>query len=105
MLDAANRALNFAKGKKKSDLDSNGMFFWAEVKLIQIVGEAATQISPATKKRFSQIPWNQLIGMRNRLAHAYFDINLDILWTTIREHLPLLSKQVAEILDSSKIQE
>ena len=55
-----------------------------------IVGEAATQITDATREEWPAIPWDAIIGMRHRLVHAYFSINLDIVWRTVQEELPRL---------------
>ena len=62
----------------------------ALVKEIEIVGEAAARVSEATREHWTDIPWDELIGMRNRLVHAYFDVNLDIVWQTVQEDLPKL---------------
>ncbi|MEW6081357.1 MAG: HepT-like ribonuclease domain-containing protein [Bacillota bacterium] len=57
---------------------------------MEITSEAAYRLSPETRENLPEIPWEDIIGMRHRLVHAYFDINLDILWQTIREDLPAL---------------
>ena len=62
----------------------------ALVKDIEIVGEAAYRISDTAKDKHTDIPWDDIIGMRHRLVHAYFDINLDILWSTVTDDLPAL---------------
>jgi uncharacterized protein with HEPN domain len=64
--------------------------FLALVKVIEIIGEAASRVSPEYQANHPQIPWPAMSGMRNRLVHAYFDINLRILWQTTQEDLPLL---------------
>jgi uncharacterized protein with HEPN domain len=92
MLDAANEAISFVQGKLRSDLDDNRMLVLALVKEVEIIGEAAYQTSPETREQLDKIPWEDIIGMRHRLVHAYFDINLDILWQTIRQDLPGLVK-------------
>ena len=88
MQDAANEATTFAQGKKRSDLDDNRMLVLALVKDIEIIGEAAYQISQETREQLQDIPWEDIVGMRHRLVHAYFDINLDFLWQTVQEDLP-----------------
>jgi uncharacterized protein with HEPN domain len=55
----------------------------AHVKCIEIIGEVATKISKESREDLPQIPWVNIIGMKNRLIYAYFDINLDILWKTV----------------------
>ena len=90
MLDAAHEAMGFAKGRTRSDLDGDRMLVLSLVKDIEIIGEAAFQISRSTRNQLQDIPWDDIIGMRHRLVHAYFDINLDILWRTVEDDLPAL---------------
>jgi uncharacterized protein with HEPN domain len=90
MLDAANEALSFAHDRVRTDLDNNRMLVLSLVKAVEIVGEAAYQVSDPTRAQLPQIPWDDIIGMRHRLVHAYFAINLDILWQTVVNDLPLL---------------
>jgi uncharacterized protein with HEPN domain len=60
---------------------------------IEIIGEAASKISKEKQTELSQIPWSQIIAMRNRLIHAYFDVDLDIVWKTVTEDLkPLINE-------------
>ena len=88
MLDAAQEAIAFATGRTRSDLNDSRMLVLSLVKAIEIIGEAAFRISPATRAELQDIPWDAIIGMRHRLVHAYFDINLDILWRTVTDELP-----------------
>ncbi len=83
MLDAAREALRFCEGRLRADLGSNRMLLLSVVKSIEIVGEAATQISPESRRELPDIPWDDIVGTRNRLVHAYFRINLDIVWQTV----------------------
>lgn len=69
------------------------------MKEIEIIGEAAYQLSAATREQMPDIPWEDIIGMRHRLVHACFDINLDILWNTVVEDLPLLIKALQQALE------
>ena len=90
MLDAARAACHFIQGRSRDDLDHDLQLVWALVKAIEIIGEAAYRMDPAARAEVTDIPWEDIIGMRHRLVHAYFDINLDILWQTIQEDLPPL---------------
>ncbi len=95
MLDAARAALEFVRHRSRADLDHDLQLVWALVKAIEIIGEAAYQLSPETRAEVSGPPWEKIIGMRHRLVHAYFDINLDILWKTVHEGLPPLVRTLA----------
>ena len=90
MLDAAREAVSFARGRTRGDLDTDRQLVLSLVKDIEIVGEAATRVSEPARRRLPEMPWERIVGMRNRLVHAYFDVNLDIVWKTVREDLPEL---------------
>ncbi len=90
MIDAAREAMSFARGRVRDDLETDRQLLLALVKDIEIIGEAASQVTDSTRQELADIPWNSIIAMRNRLVHAYFSINLDILWSTVQEDLPSL---------------
>lgn len=100
MLDAARDARAFSKGKTRSELDSNRMLTLSLVKCIEIIGEAAGQISRELRESISKIPWPDIIGMRNRLIHVYYDVNHDIVWQTIEKDLPPLIVTLESLLKS-----
>ena len=103
MLDAANEAVEFARDYTRTDLDNNRMLVLSLVKDIEIIGEAAYKITEDTQADLSQIPWEDIIGMRHRLVHAYFDINLDILWRTVQDDLPMLIAILEPIISDGNI--
>ncbi len=90
MLEAAQEALEFTQDATREDLDSSPLLKHALVYCLLIVGEAARNVSPETRRAYPAIPWQDIIGMRNRLVHVYFDINLDVVWQTVQEDLPPL---------------
>ncbi len=98
MLDAARQALQFAQGRTRADLDRDLMLVFSLVKAIEIIGEAASQVSEIGRENVSDIPWADIIGMRNRLVHAYYDINREILWQTVRRDLPPLVATLEHVL-------
>lgn len=90
MLDAACEALSFVQGRTRDDLDMDRQLVLALIKDIEFVGEAAAQVTEPARRDMPRVPWEKIVGMRNRLVHAYFDINLDIVWNTAQEDLPEL---------------
>ncbi len=102
MLDAAREAESFAKNKTRGSLDTDRKLVLALIKSIEIIGEAAAKVTQKCREDLPQIPWPNIIGMRNRLIHAYFDINLDILWKTVTEDLPPLIAELEKILPPAK---
>jgi uncharacterized protein with HEPN domain len=98
MLDAAREALSFVRGKTRGHLDQDRLLVLALVKAIEIIGEAAYQVSSETRSQIPEVPWEDIIGMRHRLVHAYFDIDLDILWSTVQNDLPPLIAVLESVL-------
>ncbi len=94
MLDAARKAISFAHGRTRGELDENDMLVFSLIKAVEIVGEAASHITMTTQEELSDIPWADIIGMGNRLVHAYYDMILDILWRTVQDDLPTLIAQI-----------
>ncbi|MGK7883338.1 MAG: DUF86 domain-containing protein [Crocosphaera sp.] len=101
--DAAKEALSFVKNRAREDLDNDRMLSLALVRLIEIIGEAANNISKSNQAKYSKIPWRQMIGMRNRIIHAYFDIDLEIVWQVITEDLPPLLVEVEQAIKDLEI--
>lgn len=98
MLDAARKAVRFAHGRSRNELESeDDPLADALIRLVSLIGEAATQVSPATRTELPGVPWSDVVGMRNRLVHAYFEINLDILWATVQVSLPALVESLSAI--------
>jgi uncharacterized protein with HEPN domain len=100
MLDSAEAILSFVKGKRRSSLDNDRLLLSGVLRELEVIGEAANRVSEKIKKRFSNLPWKELVGMRNRLIHAYFDVDHDIIWKTIREYLPSFQKQLEQAIAS-----
>ena len=98
MLDAANEALTFTKGRIRADLDNDRMLVLSLVRELEIIGEAASKVSQETRSQTSAVPWQDIIGMRNRLIHAYFDVDLDTVWSTVTKDLPFLKAELEKIL-------
>jgi uncharacterized protein with HEPN domain len=93
MIDAAEAALRFVKGRKRDDLTRDELLVFGLVRAIQVIGEAAARVSPEGRMKLPEVPWKEIVGMRNRLVHAYFDVDLGILWDTVTVALPdLLAK-------------
>ena len=98
MLDAAREAMAFAKGRPRAEGVRDRMLLLALVKCIEIIGEAASQVSEASRSQCMRIPWVDIVGMRNRLVHAYFDVDVDRVWDTIQDDLPPLVEALTACL-------
>ncbi|MBM4307713.1 MAG: DUF86 domain-containing protein [Deltaproteobacteria bacterium] len=102
MLDAAREAISFVKGRKRSDLDTNRMLVLSLVKSIEIMGEAASKVTKESREGSPEVPWLDVIGMRNRLIHVYFDIDLDRVWDTITDDLPSVIAVLEKIVQKQE---
>ena len=102
MLDAGEQALLFCAGRSRADLDGDVMLRFALVHAITVVGEAAAKISTQTREALPDIAWGSIVGMRNRLVHAYFDVDSDVLWVSVNEGLPPLVAQLRAALQSNE---
>jgi uncharacterized protein with HEPN domain len=98
--DAAQKIILFTDGKDRESIIDDEILQLALVRLIEIIGEAASRLSDNLKTQHSSIPWAAVVGMRNRLVHAYFDIDLDVVWDTVTDAVPKLLQQIESILAS-----
>lgn len=98
MLDAANAVLKHIAFKKPSDLDDDRLLLGGIIRELLLIGEAANAISPQTRAKIPNIPWKEVIGMRNQLIHGYFDISHKIVWVTVTEDIPKLIFALENIL-------
>jgi uncharacterized protein with HEPN domain len=101
MLDAAREAVTFGSGCSSGELPSDRVRALALVKCIEIIGEAASKISDEVRAAHPEIPWPDIIGMRNRLIHAYFDIDFDRVCDTIEVDLPPLIASLERVLSDA----
>ena len=102
MIEAAEAVQSFITGRRRIDLDSDRMLLFALVRAIEIIGEAASKLSPKARAAMPAVPWASVVAMRHRLVHAYFDIDRTILWKTATEEIPpLLSVLRAALKDEA----
>jgi uncharacterized protein with HEPN domain len=71
----------------------------AIIRTLEIVGEATKRLSPALRERYPEVPWKNMAGLRDKLIHDYFGVNIDIVWQIVRDELPPLALQVAGALE------
>lgn len=98
--DAILEIESYLIGTEFSDFMDNSMMRFASIKQMEIIGEAGNHISKETKSKFSQIEWNQIVGMRNVFVHEYFGVDSSLVWEIIKNDLPDLKIKVQEILNS-----
>ena len=103
MLDSAREAISYAAGRERTELNENRMLVHSLVRCVMIVGEAAASVSPGCRAQLPGIAWADIVGMRNRLVHAYFDINLDLVWDTVTDDLPALIAELEKVTPPSSL--
>ena len=96
ILEASRRAVAFSADLDFNKFSKDIKTQDAVVRNIEIIGEAAKNISEDSRKRYADIPWKQITGMRDRLIHHYFGVNIDIVWSVVKEDLPQLIKILSE---------
>ena len=97
MIEAAEKAIAFSAGQTRQGLEANEMLALALVRLLEIVGEAAQQVTSETKVRYPDIPWKLAAATRDRLIHGYFNVDLDVVWAILTDDLPPLIEQLKTI--------
>jgi len=101
MLDAALEIQQYVGASTREDLSRDRKLVHSLVRLLEIIGEAAAQVSEELRVNAPEIPWPIIIGMRNRLIHAYFSINLNVVWSTSTEDILPLIAELKRLLGES----
>lgn len=97
--DAIKKIKKYTKDLDFDDFAKDTKTIDAVVRNLSIIGEAVKNFPKETKTKYPQIPWKKIAGTRDKVIHAYFAIDEDILWKTIKEDLPPFKKQISEILE------
>lgn len=98
MLDTAERAAAKVRGKSRSEFDNDENLRLALTHLLQMIGEAARQVSDKAQAQID-LPWGGIIGMRHKVVHDYLSVDEDIVWATVTEELESLIARLRTVLD------
>jgi uncharacterized protein with HEPN domain len=98
ILDAIENVENYTRGATKKRFLDDGMMHDSVYFQIQIIGEASNNLSEDFLEKHPDIPWSQIIGMRNRIVHAYFQIDIEVAWDIVKKDIPILKKQIQKML-------
>lgn len=102
MLDSIELVKLYIKGRTKSEMFKSNELQDALVRRLEIIGEAGNNVSTEFRKKFPQIPWSDIVAMRNKLIHEYFIVDSEIVWQVIKQDLPKLEKDLKEILNKNE---
>jgi uncharacterized protein with HEPN domain len=100
LLEHAMEAINLAQGHCRADLDTDRKLELALTRLVEIAGEAGSRVSRPCQENHPDIPWREITGLRNRLAHGYDAVDLDILWDIIQMDFPPLVAVLKKLVES-----
>ncbi|MBC7262118.1 MAG: DUF86 domain-containing protein [Chloroflexi bacterium] len=98
MLDGAEKALAFVVGMEYEEFVQDVKTQFAVVRALEIVGEAAKKIPRDVKESYTEIPWREISGTRDKLIHDYIGVNLAVVWRTLQEDLPPLVERLRSLL-------
>jgi uncharacterized protein with HEPN domain len=102
MVEAAREAMEMVRDQQRGDLDTDRKLCLSLVHLLEVFGEAAKGVSPGFRQEHADLPWKKIAGMRDRLIHGYFDVNLDIVWQTVTEDLPDLVAKLEQLTEEQR---
>jgi len=98
ILDAISDIGKFMQGVSEEEFFKNREKQYAVLRALEIIGEATKNLSSELKAKSSEVDWKNIAGMRDKLIHAYFGVNLPLVWETVKKDLPQLKKQIQKIL-------
>ena len=98
ILRAIGEILSFVEDMDFETFRSDRRTNLAVITALEIIGEAARYIPANERRRHSQVPWQEMVAMRNKLIHQYFGVDLEVLWRTVQEDLPPLRDEISRVL-------
>jgi uncharacterized protein with HEPN domain len=99
ILDSISQIEKFTEGINKNEFKNNELVQSAVIRQIEIIGEASKKLSDKFKNNYPNIPWTDITGMRDKLIHGYFGVDIDIVWLTIQKDIPKLRDLIKKLIE------
>lgn len=98
IVEASERIASYVKGVTHSEFETDQMRIDAVIRNLQIIGEAVKKLPDSIRDEYPNIAWQEIAGLRNRVTHVYFNVDINIIWDVVQSELPLLLTQIQQIL-------
>ena len=102
ILESCKKIVSYTKGKTEREFANDKKTIDAVIRNIEIIGEAANKIPKEEREKIQQIPWKEVVAMRNKVVHEYFDVNVPIVWETVQTDIPTLKKNIQNALKNTE---
>jgi uncharacterized protein with HEPN domain len=99
IVDYAEKAMRFMQDVSFDDFGDNEEKIFAVVKTLEIIGEAARHLPKSMRDKYAAVPWKQVTGMRDKMTHEYFSVDLEVVWRTVQEDLPPLRDTAKKMME------
>jgi uncharacterized protein with HEPN domain len=96
--DSIEDAQEFVKGYTFEDFKNDKKTIYAVIRAIEVIGEATKKIPRSIRDKYPDIPWKDMAGMRDKLIHEYFGVDVEVLWKTAQQDLPTLRVLISEVM-------
>jgi len=100
--DSINEIDSFTKNVSKEKFIEEKLIQNAVIRSIEVIGEAVKNLPEGFRRKYKEIPWNKIAGMRDKIIHHYFGVDLETIWKVVKEDIPQLKKQIHKILEKEK---
>ena len=100
--DSIEEIVSFTKDISKEKFMNEKLIQNAVIRSIEVIGEAVKNLSTSFKNKYAEVPWNKVVGMRDKVIHHYFGVDLETIWKVVKEHIPKLRKDIQEILEKEE---
>jgi len=104
IVEACDQVLSFVKGMSASELLASELHKAAILQKLTVIGEAAARLPTTFREAHTEVEWRDIVAFRNIVVHAYFAVQWDIVWATVKDDVPQLRRQVLEILQAEELE-